>query len=467
MKRFWVVYAALVGLPVLGVLGVLRAGAGRSAEGHAGFRPETAIPAIAGMPDIPTLLLQIGAILLAARLTGKLFRRFGQPQVVGEMAAGLLLGPSVLGWLLPAVSARLFPADSLGFLYSLCQVGLVLFMFLVGVEIDPQFLRDRGHVAIVTSHASILAPFFLGTLLALSLYPRFSGPEVPFASFALFLGTAMSVTAFPVLARILQERGLQHSPVGTVALACAAVDDVSAWCILAGVILVARAAPGGPALARMLVGTALFVAVMSTAGRVAFRRLGKSFQERERLSQDALAIILLCVLASAWIAERIGIHALFGAFLAGAMMPRDRALARALMQKLEDFAVVVLLPLFFAFTGLRTRIGLLSGASLWLGAGAIFVVAVAGKLGGSALAARACGMSWREAAGVGVLMNTRGLMELVVLNIGLDIGVISPSVFAMLVLMALATTLMTSPLLDRIAPAADQIRFADAGPLPE
>jgi Kef-type K+ transport system membrane component KefB len=419
------------------------------------------------MPDIPVLLVQIGAILLAARLTGKLFRRFGQPQVVGEMAAGILLGPSFLGWLSPAVSAYLFPAASLGFLYALCQVGLVLFMFLVGVDLDPQFLRDRGHVAIVTSHASILAPFFLGTLLALALYPKFSSPAVPFASFALFLGTAMSVTAFPVLARILQERGLQHGPVGTVALACAAVDDVSAWCILAGVILVARAQPGASGLPRMLAGTVLFIVAMLTVGRLAFRRLEKIFQKRERLSRDALAIILLCVLASAWVAEWIGIHALFGAFLAGAMMPRDRALAEALTQRLEDFAVVVLLPLFFAFTGLRTSVGLLSGTSLWIGAGSIFLVAVAGKLGGSALAARFCGMSWREAAGVGVLMNTRGLMELVVLNIGLDIGVISPSVFTMLVLMALATTLMTSPLLSRIYPAPDQIRFHDAGPSPQ
>jgi Kef-type K+ transport system membrane component KefB len=214
---------------------------------------------VTGMPNVPVLLLQIGAILLTARLTGKLFRRFGQPQVVGEMAAGIVLGPSVLGWLFPAVSARLFPAASLGFLYALCQVGLVLFMFLVGVDLDPRFLRERGHVAIVTSHASILAPFFLGTLLALKLYPEFSNPAVPFVSFALFLGTAMSVTAFPVLARILHERGLQKSPVGTVALACAAVDDVSAWCILAGVVLVARAAPGANGLPRILAGTALFI----------------------------------------------------------------------------------------------------------------------------------------------------------------------------------------------------------------
>ncbi|MFL5539419.1 MAG: cation:proton antiporter, partial [Longimicrobiaceae bacterium] len=406
------------------------------------------------------LLVQIAAVVIAARGVGLLFRRIGQPQVVGEMVAGILLGPSFLGWIAPAVSARLFPPDSLGFLNSISQVGLLVFMFLVGLELDPRLLRGRGHTAVVTSHASIVVPFVLGALLSLHLYPRVSQASVGFTGFALFMGAATSITAFPVLARILSERELMRTRVGTVALACAAVDDVTAWCILAVVVAIVGAQPGGMPPWLTIAGAAAFVLLMVFVVRRALALLERRFERDGRMTQDVLGGILLVALASAWATEMLGVHALFGAFIAGAVMPRGKAFVHALTEKLQDLIVVLLLPLFFAFTGLRTRIGLLEGAEMWGWCALIVLVAVAGKLGGSAAAARVTGMSWREAMAIGTLMNTRGLMELVILNIGLDIGVISPAVFAMMVLMALATTFMTSPLLELVYPAR-LIRHAD------
>jgi Kef-type K+ transport system membrane component KefB len=405
------------------------------------------------MPNLLLLLVQIAVVLVAARLVGLLFRRIHQPQVVGEMVAGILLGPSLLGWALPEISARLFPVASLGFLNSISQVGLLIFMFLVGLELDPRLLRGKSHTAVVTSHASIVAPFFLGALLSLLLYPRLSDDSVTFTGFALFMGAAMSVTAFPVLARILTERGLTKTRVGTVAIACAAVDDVTAWCILAGVVAVVRSSSGALPLWVTLGGSAAFVAVMIGLVRPVLARAEGAFHRRGKLSQDLLGVLLLLGLASAWVTEYLGIHALFGAFLAGAIMPKGERFVHALTEKLEDLTVVLLLPLFFAFTGLRTSFGLVEGAEMWGYAALIILVAVAGKWGGSTLAARFTGMTWRESGAVGVLMNTRGLMELVILNIGLDIGVISPALFAMMVLMALVTTFMTSPLLEWIYPA--------------
>ncbi|HEX8695919.1 MAG TPA: cation:proton antiporter [Longimicrobium sp.] len=406
------------------------------------------------MTDLLLLLVQVGVIVAAARLVGVLFRRIRQPQVMGEMVAGILLGPSLLGWAAPAVSERLFPAGSLGLLGAISQVGLLIFMFLVGLELDPRLLRGRSRTAVVTSHASIAVPFVLGAALALFLYPRLSDDGVRFGGFALFMGAAMSVTAFPVLARILTERDLLGTRVGAVALACAAVNDVTAWWILAGVVALVRSGAGGPPLWATLGGSAAFILLMLFVARRPLAGLERWYARRgEVLTQDMLAAILLVVLASAWTTEALGIHALFGAFLAGAVMPRGEGFVHALSEKLEDLTVVLLLPLFFAFTGLRTRVGLLEGMEMWAFCGVIVVVAIAGKWGGSAVAARATGMGWREAGAIGVLMNTRGLMELVILNIGLDIGVISPALFAMLVLMALATTFMTSPLLELVYPA--------------
>jgi len=402
------------------------------------------------MPHIPTLLLQIGVILALARLVGTLFRKIRQPQVMGEMLAGILLGPSLLGWISPPLTEWLFPPESLGHLSALSQVGLLLFMFLVGLELDLGVLRGRGRTAVVTSNVSVILPFSLGILLALLLYPRLSQEGVPFLHFALFLGTAMSITAFPVLARILKERGLLNTQLGVVAIACAAVDDVTGWILLAGVVVLARSAGSAGVLWFTLLGSLVYVIVMVFGVRRLLWRLEGIFERRGFISHNLLAAILLTVLASAWITEELGIHALFGAFIAGVVMPRKREFVHALTEKLNDAAVVLLVPIFFAFTGLRTSLGLLDSPILWLYFGLVLLVAVVGKFGGSALAARWTGMGWREAGALGVLMNTRGLMELVLLNIGLDIGVISPAVFTMLVLMALVTTFMTAPVLEWI-----------------
>ena len=404
------------------------------------------------MPQLGLLLVQIAVVVVAARLVGLLFRRVGQPQVMGEMVAGILLGPSFLGAAAPELSARLFPAASLGFLSSVSQVGLLVFMFLVGLELNPGLLRGCGRTALITSHASIAVPFVLGALLSLLLYPRLSDRSVGFDGFALFMGAAMSVTAFPVLARILAERKLTRTRVGTVTLACAAVDDVTAWSILAIVVALVGARRGGLPPWATIAGAALFAAAMVFVVRRLLAPLQRAFDRAGRVTQDMLGLILLVVLASAWTTEWLGVHALFGAFLAGAVMPKGEAFVHALTDKLQDLTVVLLLPLFFAFTGLRTRIGLMDGAEMWGFCALVIVVAVAGKLGGSAVAARMTGMGWREAGAIGALMNTRGLMELVILNIGLDIGVISPAVFAMMVLMAIATTFMASPLLALIYP---------------
>jgi Kef-type K+ transport system membrane component KefB len=402
------------------------------------------------MPHLPTLLLQVGVILVVARLLGWIFRKVHQPQVIGEMIAGILLGPSLLGWVAPNISAALFPVGSLGFLNALSQFGLLLFMFLVGLEFDPKILRGQGHTAIVTSHVSIIAPFFLGTLLSLFLYPRLSDASVTFTNFALFMGTAMSITAFPVLARILAERQMLRSKVGTVAIACAAVDDVTGWCILAGVVLVVRSTGGVMPLWLTLFGSVAFIGIMVFGVRRFLLRLEPIHGRAKEITPDIMALIFIMILASGLVTEWLGIHALFGAFLAGVIMPKQHGLADALAGRIEHVSTVLLLPLFFAFTGLRTSVGLVTGGEMWFYCGLIILVAVAGKFGGSALAARTTGVPWREASTVGILMNTRGLMELVVLNIGLDIGVLSPALFTMMVIMALVTTVMTAPLLQRV-----------------
>jgi Kef-type K+ transport system membrane component KefB/nucleotide-binding universal stress UspA family protein len=444
-------YTLLVGVPLAALLLILAAGTD--------LLPSlpSRTPATTGQSGsqhfMLQLMLQIAVVLSVARLTGALFRRLHQPQVVGEMVAGILLGPSLLGWLAPGVSAALFPPESLGYLNTLSQVGLVLFMFLVGLEFDPRLLRGRGHTAVVTSHVSIVLPFVLGAALALFLYPRLAEGHVDFMGFALFIGAAMSITAFPVLARILTERNLMHTKVGAVTIACAAIDDVTAWSILAVVIAIVRADAAVTPLWITLAGSAAFALVMMFVVRRLLQWVERLYHNRGRFTQDMLAGTLLLLLASAWTTEWLGIHALFGAFLFGAVMPKDAGLIHEITAKLEDLTVVFLLPLFFAFTGLRTSIGLVTGLEMWLFAGLILLVAVAGKFGGSTLAARITGMPWRESAALGVLMNTRGLMELVILTIGLDLGVISPTLFTMMVLMALITTFMTTPLLELIYPA--------------
>jgi Kef-type K+ transport system membrane component KefB len=406
------------------------------------------------MPATLLLLVQIGIIVLVARATGRLFRLFRQPQVVGEIVAGILLGPSLLGWTLPGVSAMLFPPESLSAIAALSQLGLIIFMFLVGLELDLTSLRERGGQALVISHASIAVPFALGATLAWPLFARVGPEDVKFLHFALFMGGAMSVTAFPVLARILADRKLLRTRLGSMAIACAAVDDVTAWCILAFVVLLVRADEHALPLWLTIGGTLAFVGVAIGIVRPRLAGLAGRMRREGSLTQDVLATVLVLVLACAVITEWLGIHALFGAFLAGALLPKDEDFVAALMGKLQDLTVVLLLPLFFAFTGLRTSLGLVSGIELWGWTLAVLFVAVAGKIGGTMAAARVTGSDWREAGALGVLMNTRGLMELVILNVGLDLGVINYTVFSMMVIMAVTTTFMTSPLLDRLVPAS-------------
>jgi Kef-type K+ transport system membrane component KefB len=398
------------------------------------------------------LVLQIAVILVAARLVGFLFQKINQPQVMGEMVAGILLGPSLLGWLAPGVSAALFHPSSLSYLNALSQVGLVVFMFVVGLALNPSELHGYGHAAVLTSHVSIVAPFCLGGLTALYLYPRLSDDGVTFTGFALFMGAAMSITAFPVLARILSERGLVRSRMGTLAIACAAVDDVTGWCILAYIVVLVRVTHATRPAWVTIGGSILYVLIMLFVVRRILPAFEREFRKRNTLSDNLIAVIVVLVLASALATEWLGIHLLFGAFLMGAIMPKAPEFTRYLLHKFESVTVVLLLPLFFAYTGLRTRIGVGGGRAVWLYSAIVIVVAITGKLGGSMFAARLAGMPWREAASLGILMNTRGLMELVILNIGLDIGVISPAMFSIMVLMALVTTFMTTPLLEWVYP---------------
>jgi Kef-type K+ transport system membrane component KefB len=402
------------------------------------------------MPDIKTLIVQISVILIASYSVGWVLGKFHQPQVVGEMVAGILLGPSLLGWVAPGLSAALFPPDSLTLLYALSQVGLLLFMFMVGLELDTKKLREFGHLAVVISHTSIIVPFVLGAFLALHLHPRMAS-ELPFTGFVLFMGAAMSVTAFPVLARILIERDLVRTRVGTLVIACAAVDDVTAWCILAAIIAVIRSNLNQLALLWMLAGLAAYLGIMLFAVRPIFRSLTARHGDAPATDR-IIAALLLCMLASSWVTEWLGVHALFGAFFAGVIMPKDNGLAEEVRNKFRPLVVVLLVPLFFAFTGLRTSVGLINSADLVLYCGLIFLVAIAGKFGGSMIAARVMGTPWRDAAAIGILMNTRGLIELVILNIGLDIGVLTRPLFSMMVVMAVGTTLMTTPLLSLVYP---------------
>ena len=441
-------YALLVGLPSLAIVALLRVGAALPVP--TSFVPPSRSAGTGSSFDLALLAAQLVVIVAAARLCGAIATRVGQPRVVGEMAAGLLLGPSVLGRVAPALSYALFPAPSLAFVNALAQIGVLLFMFVVGLELDVRHLRRRGHTAVLTSHASIIAPMLLGTTLALALYERYAPAGIGFAPFALFMGAAMSVTAFPVLARILADRNMTATPLGSLAIACAAVDDVTAWCILAAVVGVARAGDAS-ALGITIAGTAAFALAMFTLGRPLLARLTARVEQRRASGggEGFLAVVLLVALASAWVTERLGVHALFGAFLVGALLPQSPVVEQ-LAGRLRDLLVVLLLPLYFAFTGLRTAVALSADGAMWLAYVAVLAVAIVGKLGGTSVAARVAGMRWRDALSLGALMNTRGLMELVILNVGLDIGVLSPPLFAMMVVMAFITTALTTPLLDRL-----------------
>ena len=413
------------------------------------------------MPNLATLVLQIAAIVGASRLVGSLFRKVGQPTVIGEMFAGIMLGPSLLGWVAPSISVSLFAPSSLAYLNALSQVGIVIYMFLVGLDLNVRAVREQSRAAIVTSQVSIIVPFVLGTALAFPLHSRLSNASVSITTFALFMGASMSITAFPVLARILTERRMLGTRLGSLAIACAAVNDVTGWCILAYVVFRARAESGSvTALWVTVAGLVVFLSVMLFGARRLFRSFETAYKKAGGVSDNLLALLLVIAMLCAVVTERLGLHLLFGAFLAGVVMPKERGFVREVLDKLETVTLVLLLPLYFAFTGLRTSVTLIAGTDMWLICLVIVVTAVAGKLGGTLFAARLVGRSWRQAAGLGILMNTRGLMELVILNVGLDIGVLSPSLFSMMVLMALVTTFMTSPLLEWVYPS--RLVLADA-----
>lgn len=392
------------------------------------------------------LLIQIIAVLLMVRLFGFLFKHIGQPGVIGEIVAGIVLGPSVLGYFFPDVFQALFPPESLTNLELLSQVGLVLFMFVIGMELDFSVLKNKINETLVISHAGILVPFFLGIVASYWIYEEYAAAQTAFLPFALFIGISMSITAFPVLARIIQERNMTKTSLETLAIASAANDDVTAWCLLAVVIAIAKA--GTFASALYAIGlTALYIIIMFMVVRPFLKKVGEVYANQEVINKTFVALILLILIISSTLTEIIGIHALFGAFMAGVVMPPSIGFRKVMMEKVEDIALVFFLPLFFAFTGLRTEIGLINSPALWGVCLLLITVAVAGKLGGCAVAARLVGESWKDSFTIGTLMNTRGLMELVALNIGYEMGVLPPSIFVILVIMALVTTFMTTPLL--------------------
>ena len=399
--------------------------------------------------SLSVLLVQIVVILAAAGLFSRLFRRIGQPPVMGEMLAGIVLGPSVLGFFFPQAMSFIFPPTSLETLRLLSQIGVVLFMFVVGMELNVRHVKEKGSAAVMISHASIIVPFVLGAALSLFLYRGLAPPGTSFSAFALFIGVAMSITAFPVLARILEDRGLSQTHLGSIAITCAAVDDVTAWCILALVIALVQASGIAVSFVTILF-TLLFALAMIFLVRPHLRRMVKQATGSHVNTRRLIAGVLAFVLISALVTEIIGIHALFGAFIAGVVMPPSADFRAFLRDKLDAFSAAAFLPLFFAFTGLRTQVSLLNDWQSWAMCGVIILVAIAGKLGGSMLMSRWTGMSWSQSFSIGVLMNTRGLVELVVLNIGYDLGILSGRIFAMMVLMALVTTFMTGPLLSLV-----------------
>ena len=375
---------------------------------------------------LAVLLLQIIVIIAFARLFGFLFKKIGQPAVIGEIVAGIILGPSIIGLFFPQINHFLFPAASLGTLHFLSQIGLILFMFIIGMELDLKAIGKQAYGAVIISHASIIIPYTLGMGLAYFIYHDYAPEGISFLSFALFMGIAMSITAFPVLARILQEKGLTRSKLGALALTCAAADDLTAWCILAAVIALVKS--GSSISALYNIGLAIaYVLLMLKVVRPALKRFADVYTNQEKMRTSIIALLFIMLIVSSYITSVIGIHSLFGAFIAGVIMPSGFSFRKIVIDKIEDVSLVLLLPLFFVITGLKTQIGLLNEGHLWVTFGWILLVAVSGKFGGSTLAARMVGQSWKDSLSIGVLMNTRGLMQLIVLNIGYDLGVLSPA----------------------------------------
>jgi Kef-type K+ transport system membrane component KefB/nucleotide-binding universal stress UspA family protein len=398
---------------------------------------------------ISILFLQIIIIIIFSRLFGYLAGKIGQPTVIGEIVAGIVLGPSLVGLLFPEFFSFLFPADSMKNLEILSQIGLVLFMFIIGMELDLKILRLRIKSALVISHTSIIFAFFMGVCLAYLLFESFGPANSTFFGFALFIGIAMSIAAFPVLARIIQERGLTKTHFGKLIITIAAIDDLTAWCILATIIAIIQA--GSPVNAIFtILSTLVYIILMIFLIQPLMKKIGSIYISKEILNKKIIAFVFSILFLSALFTEVIGIKALFGGFLAGVIMPQNQNFKKIMTEKIEDLSLVVLLPLFFVLTGLRTHFGLVSEGDMWAICGLIILFAIVGKFGGSFIASLVTKQGLKNSLVIGTLMNTRGLMELIVLNIGYDIGILSPLVFTMLVIMTLVTTFMTGPTLNLI-----------------
>ncbi len=458
-KRSLIGYAAMIVVSVCVFMLIRSIGEAHAGRGVSQVAATTFAPAAPSVHVLPHVLAALLAVIIVGRSLGYLLAKAGQPRVIGEMLAGILLGPSVLGRISPEAMQFLLPSGIIPLLGIISQLGIILYMFLVGLELNVSQLKSKAHASIAISHASILAPFLLGSGLAIWLHERLAPEGVPFTSFSLFMGVAMAITAFPVLARILADRGIDKTSLGAIAISCAAADDVTAWCLLALVAGVTQSDLSGAIRTSLLaIGyvSAVVLVARNFGGRIA--AFGSS------LSSTRLTVwILVTVLASTLITESIGIHAIFGAFLIGAIIPHDSLISKEFRTKLSDVVSILLLPAFFAVTGMRTQIGLLSSPMDWLVCVAIILVATLGKFGGTLIAAKVAGLDWKTSASLGALMNTRGLMELIVLNVGLDLGIISPTLFTMMVIMALVTTVATTPtlsLIERISSLLDGSRAA-------
>jgi Kef-type K+ transport system membrane component KefB len=444
-------YLAALALCALAGLALLRWGTSLYGVGGASVATPLlpASPAPAAYNPLTTLLIQVCVILAAARLCAFLIRRVGQPAVVGEILAGILLGPSLLGAISPGALDALFPPASLPALSLFGQIGVLLFMFVVGLEVDLKRQAQHARAAIAVSHAGMILPFLLGIAFTLAAYRELAPAGVPFATLALVVGIARSVTAFPVLARILKERKLTDTELGQRAIGCAAIGDVLAWSVLALVVAITRAHGLAQGAGTIVLALAFAALMIGLARRPLARVVEAYYIPGGREGWPLIAGMLIFAFTSAVITELIGIHALFGAFLAGTLVSGNREFRTYLHDRVLPLSSLIMLPLFFALVGLRTKLGLLDSASDWLMCAAIVAIATAGKLGGAMLASRFTGASWRESFALGVLLNTRGLMELIVLNIGYELGILSPRVFTMFVIMALLTTLLTGPLVQR------------------
>jgi len=453
-------YAIFVLLPVAALLWILHAGRDLPAAINPAVQAVDQGPRVSFQTSL--FLTQVIIIIATARLIGSALQKLGQPRVVGEMLAGLILGPSLLGAVAPAAYQWLFPPGMIRPLNALSQTGIVLFMFLIGLELNVREMIRQSRESFVISHASIAVPMFAGSALALFFYHDFAVAGIPFHTFALFLGCAMSITAFPVLARILRDSANKNSGFHSMVLGCAATADVSAWIILAFVISLARGnAMNLAAIGRMMAGITLYLLLMIAVVRPFLKMIccgrGSDKDGSYALPQNQLGIVLLVVLASAVATELLNLHAIFGAFVAGLIMPQDHRVSETIRNRLDDLLSILLLPLFFAYAGLRANVASIATLSNWLACGAIIGVAVVSKIGGCVAAGRATGMSWRGAGAIGVLMNARGLMELVLLTIGLHLGIITPLLFTIMLIMAIATTLMATPLFTRLIARPDDI----------